>query len=164
MRFENLRRRLRPLGRSALGAMLLTVLLAGGAGLAAARFATGPPRNASPQVSSSSGSTRAARAGELVSWSAARDGSRPVEAVMAVAVERSAASAVAVERSAASASRDAAARFGGRVEASRPDGTIGRWVVAVLLSGVVVLWFTLFVIVVRVRRSLRSPGEPPAAH
>ena len=154
MRFENMRRRLRPVGRSALGAMLLTVLLAGGAGLAAARFATGPPRNASPQVSSSSGSTRAARAGELVSWSAARDGSRPDEAVMAVAVDRSA----------ASASRDAAARFGGRVEASRPDGTIGRWVVAVLLSGVVVLWFTLFVIVVRVRRSLRSPAEPPAAH
>lgn len=41
----------------------------------------------------------------------------------------------------------------GRAEGSRPDGTIGRWVVAVLLMGIVVLWLTLFAVVVRVRRS-----------
>lgn len=42
--------------------------------------------------------------------------------------------------------------FAGAVEAVRPDGVIGRWVVVALLALVIWAWFTLIAIVVRVRR------------
>lgn len=38
-----------------------------------------------------------------------------------------------------------------QIEASRPDGTIGRWVVFALLATVAVLWVTLVAVVVRIR-------------
>ncbi|MHB8317631.1 MAG: hypothetical protein ACYDEP_00150 [Acidimicrobiales bacterium] len=62
---------------------------------------------------------------------------------------------------AAATAAQGASGFTGRIESSRPDGTIGRWVVAVLLTGVVVLWLVLLGLVVRLRRSRGSTEEKP---
>lgn len=50
--------------------------------------------------------------------------------------------------------------FGGTVEATRPDGMIGRWVVAALLALLVFVWVTLFTLVARVRRGSPRSFSP----
>lgn len=42
----------------------------------------------------------------------------------------------------------------GMTEASRPDGMLGRWVVATLLLIVAAVWIALLAVVVRVRRAV----------
>ena len=49
-----------------------------------------------------------------------------------------------------------------QTEASRPDGTIGRWVVAVLLTALVCLWITLVAVVVRLHSRFAAPEPVPA--
>lgn len=46
--------------------------------------------------------------------------------------------------------------FSGTIEASRPDGAIGRWVVVGLLTLVAGVWVTLIAVVVRVQLTMRS--------
>lgn len=50
--------------------------------------------------------------------------------------------------------------FTGSVEASRPDGVIGRWVAGVLLGVLALLWVTLVGLVVRVNLSLGPRPGP----
>ena len=58
--------------------------------------------------------------------------------------------------------------FAGTLEASRPDGVIGRWVAGVLLGALALLWVALIGLVVRVNLALGSrhgpegPGEARA--
>jgi hypothetical protein len=49
-----------------------------------------------------------------------------------------------------------------QTEASRPDGTIGRWVVAVLLIALVALWITLIAVVVRLHSRLATTATAAA--
>lgn len=50
--------------------------------------------------------------------------------------------------------------FAGTVEASRPDGVIGRWVAGTLLAVLAVLWVTLVALVVRVNFGLGRGPRP----
>lgn len=50
--------------------------------------------------------------------------------------------------------------FAGTVEASRPDGVIGRWVAGVLLGVLAILWVTLVGVVVRAHLALGSRSGP----
>lgn len=56
----------------------------------------------------------------------------------------------------ASISAGATTGFSGTVEASRPDGAIGRWVVVGLLTLVACVWVTLVAVVVRVYLTMRT--------
>ena len=49
--------------------------------------------------------------------------------------------------------------FAGPVNATRTDGLIGRWAVAVLLALVVVMWVVLLALVVRVQQGPARPQE-----
>ncbi|MGC8499190.1 MAG: hypothetical protein ACP5OV_06820 [Acidimicrobiales bacterium] len=49
--------------------------------------------------------------------------------------------------------------FAGPVNATRTDGLIGRWTVAVLLALVVAMWIVLLALVVRVQQGPTRPAE-----
>ncbi|MHB1599167.1 MAG: hypothetical protein ACYCXY_09860 [Acidimicrobiales bacterium] len=142
-------------------AIELVARLAGGAGAAHARLG-GATVTFSVTVAQFSGSpllvvgtaTTDSRGEATVTYYPTWTGTQDLSA--------SAASAAGSPLAAATASvvvTSAAHPFAGSVEATRPDGTIGQWVVGALLAILVLLWVVLVTVVVRVRRGVAASAS-----
>ncbi len=142
-------------------AVELVARLAGGAGAAHARlggasvtfsvavaqFSGSPPLVVGTATTDSRGE---ARVTYYPTWTGAQD------------LSASAASAAGSPLASATADvvvTSAAHPFAGSGEATRPDGTIGQWVVRALLAILVLLWVVLVTVVVRVRRGVAASAS-----